>query len=50
MTEEYLRILFKRLPFDYVVDYVIMCAKIRIENHINKIADEKMHQMQNGKH
>lgn len=41
MNEEYIKMLFKKLPFNYVIDYAIMCAKIKIDNHINKIIKEK---------
>ena len=46
MNDNYLKYLFKNYQFDYVIDYAIMCSKIIIENHINKIADGKMSKMQ----
>lgn len=39
--DEYIRLLFKRLPFDYVVDYVIWAMKVKLENDINKMIDER---------
>ena len=47
MNEEYIKMLFKKLSFNYVIDYAVMCAKIKIDNHINKIIEEKFNQKKN---
>lgn len=43
--DEYIRLLFKRLPFDYVVDYVIVAMKVKLHNDINKMYDERFGKM-----
>jgi hypothetical protein len=45
MNEEYIKYLFKILPFDYVVDYAFMCIKLKLQNEINKIVNEKLPKM-----
>jgi len=41
MNEDYIRLLFKKLPFDYVLDYIFSIERVIIYNYINKITDEK---------
>ena len=36
MNENYIKYLFKIMPFNYVIDYMIMCSKIKLINQINK--------------
>lgn len=41
MDDNYLKYLFKNYQFDYVIEYAVIFAKIRIENYFNKIANEQ---------
>ena len=36
MNKDYIKYLFKFMPFDCVVDYMIMSSKIKIINKINE--------------
>jgi len=39
--DEYIKLLFKRLPFHYVLDYVLSAMSLKLHNDINKNCDEK---------
>jgi hypothetical protein len=40
MNNEYLKILFKKIGWEATLDYAFMCAKIKIENEVNKLIIE----------